>query len=100
MAESRSKGRTGRPYRRLRTRVIAEEDVCFRCGQPVDKSLPGTHRWGPSLEHKVPLSRGGDPLTRENVALSHLGCNAGYRDGRRITLREVPRRRYSPSRAW
>lgn len=96
----RSKGRAGRPYRRLRTRVIAEEDVCFRCGQQVDKSLPGTHRWGPSLDHDPPLSRGGVPVSRDHAHLSHLGCNAGYRDGRRITLREVPKRRYSASRAW
>jgi hypothetical protein len=96
----RSKGRTGRPYRRLRAWVIATYDDCYRCGRPVDKDLPGTHPWGPSLEHVVPLARGGDPASQDNAALSHLGCNAAYRDGRHITVRKAPLPRYTPSRAW
>ena len=30
----------GAARRRLRARVLAEEDTCWICGQPVDRSLP------------------------------------------------------------
>ncbi|MEV4158998.1 hypothetical protein [Nonomuraea dietziae] len=31
---ARSKGRTGRPWRRVRAQVLAESDVCWLCGHP------------------------------------------------------------------
>lgn len=93
-------GRGGRPYTRLLQWVKDNFDDCYRCGMPVDKSLPGTHPWGPSLEHKIPISRGGERLSKDNAALSHLRCNCAYRDGRAITVRVPPRPRYTPSRAW
>jgi hypothetical protein len=68
--------RSGRPWRRLRDQVLAEESHCFRCALPVDKAAaPRTSR-SASVDHLVDVSRGGAPLDRANVALSHLGCNA------------------------
>lgn len=97
-------GLSGRPYVRLRAWVMATYSDCYRCGGPVDKTLPGRHPWGPSLEHKVPRSKGGDPLSRDNAALSHLHCNVAYRDGRRIRVRTTQSARtlgrYAPSRQW
>lgn len=69
-------GRNGRPWRRLRERVLAEEASCFRCGEPVDKTLKGASRWAPSVDHIVALADGGAPLDRSNVALAHQGCNS------------------------
>lgn len=67
--------RTGHRWRQLRARVLDEEDVCYWCGLPVDKDLPGTHPAGPSVEHLLPLAQGGSLLDRDNVTLAHLGCN-------------------------
>lgn len=67
--------RVGRPWRRLREQVLAEETDCFRCGEPVDKNLPPNGRWSPSVDHVVDVSDGGAPLDRSNVRIAHHGCN-------------------------
>lgn len=63
--------------------IIARDggDRCYRCGQPGARSL----------EHKIPLSRGGtdDPA---NLAVSHLACNVAAAGG----LGERPRPRRAP----
>jgi hypothetical protein len=93
------RGHQGRQYQLCRAYALEHYDDCFRCGRPVDKLLSGRHLWGPTLDLKVPWSRGGT-ITPENSALSHNRCNAGYRDGRKLKLTVTPRARYSPSRAW
>lgn len=79
----RSKGRAGRPWRRMRAQVIATETHCARCGGWVDKRLRFPHPKSPSVDHTQPLGRGGAPLTRTNLRLMHLGCNSSKRDGHR-----------------
>jgi hypothetical protein len=97
------RGHTGGAYRSLRAWVLATYWDCLRCGLPVDKDLPGTDPSGPSLDLVLPWSKGGR-LTRDNSALSHLGCNARYRDGtpvRSVTTSRVRTRGlYAPSRNW
>lgn len=39
-----------------------------------DRSLPSMHPMAPSLDHKVPLSRGGAHV-ESNCALAHRICN-------------------------
>lgn len=64
---------TGAP---VRMTEIAERDRwrCHLCGTRVGKKIVWPHPRSPSLDHVVPLSKGGihDPA---NVALAHLGCN-------------------------
>jgi 5-methylcytosine-specific restriction endonuclease McrA len=56
---------------------IAERDGwrCSLCRQPVDPAVQWPDRLSPSLDHRVPISKGGahDP---SNVFLAHLGCNS------------------------
>lgn len=76
---------TGEPVRRA---AIAERDawVCHLCSEPVRPELAHPDPWSASLDHVVPLSRGGahDPA---NVRLAHLRCNV--RKGAAL-LEEVP----------
>lgn len=55
---------------------IAERDGwrCCLCLKPVSPAVKWPDSMSPSLDHLVPLSKGGvhDP---SNVALAHLGCN-------------------------
>lgn len=63
---------TGRPVRLTEIRE-RDKNRCHLCGDKVqDKAWP--HPLSPSLDHVVPLSRGGihDP---DNVRLAHLRCN-------------------------
>ncbi|MFJ3201006.1 HNH endonuclease [Streptomyces sp. NPDC086989] len=60
---------------------IAERDGwrCSLCSHPVDPAVTWPDSLSPSLDHRVPLSKGGahDP---SNVFLAHLGCNSSKGD--------------------
>ena len=47
---------------------------CAACGEPVDLDLAYPHRMSKSVDHTVPLSRGGIHAL-ENTRLMHLTCN-------------------------
>lgn len=55
---------------------IAERDgwTCHVCSRPVHMDVPWPNPASPSLDHVIPLCRGGlhDP---SNVRLTHLRCN-------------------------
>lgn len=77
----KKKAATGRPVRRG---VIAARDryTCGICFDPVSMDLQWPHPLSPSLDHVIPLTKGGmhDP---SNVQLAHLGCNTAK--GNRVT---------------
>jgi 5-methylcytosine-specific restriction endonuclease McrA len=55
---------------------VAERDgfICYLCQQPVDMNLPRNSRFGATLDHVTPISKGGaDHLN--NVRLAHWICN-------------------------
>ena len=55
---------------------IAERDGwrCHLCKKPVSKKHNGLHPKGPTIDHLVPVSAGGND-ERDNVALAHRDCN-------------------------
>lgn len=55
---------------------VCEESggVCCLCEKPVDMSLSGLDPWGPTVDHALPLSLGGND-TIDNVQLAHRTCN-------------------------
>ena len=81
-------GRDHRAYRRLKARErrrwerATQPPLCWRCGLEIDMSArhpdPGTF----TLDHVVPLARGGDLVDPLNVAPCHLSCNSSRGDGR------------------
>jgi 5-methylcytosine-specific restriction endonuclease McrA len=54
--------------------AIRDGQRCHLCRRLVDMALKGTAKWGPTIDHLVPVSRGGtnDPA---NLALAHRYCN-------------------------
>jgi 5-methylcytosine-specific restriction endonuclease McrA len=48
---------------------------CGICGQPVFKEFKHPHRFSASVDHKIPLARGGTNALG-NLQLAHLGCNS------------------------
>lgn len=79
----------GRPWQRLRRRVIAEESVCGLCGVEVDKTLRYPHPMSASVDLKVALSQGGSWRDRTNLSLAHLICNVRAQA-------KVPKRKRKP----
>ena len=62
-------------YRRNRKRIIAQQSVCAICGRPVDKELKIPHPMSPSVDHIIPVSKGGHPSDINNLQLTHWICN-------------------------
>lgn len=78
----------GHRRRELRKRVLAEETACGICGHPVDRTLRRTpdgkpHPLSPEVDEIIPVSRGGNPLDRDNVRLAHRICNQRRGNGSR-----------------
>lgn len=91
VASKRDRGTT---WNRKRDRIIRENDYCFICGDVVDKSLPGNDPMGPSIDHLIPVSKGGTD-DDENLYLAHLMCN------KRRGNKDIDEVRYTPqSRVW
>lgn len=73
------KKRVARERRRLeRDPALAK---CWICGEPIDMDLPVGHRLSFTLDHLVPISRGGDIDGDADPA--HLSCNSSRGDGRK-----------------
>lgn len=49
--------------------------ICQLCHEPVDRALRFPASGSASLDHIVPLARGGHHV-RANCQLAHLGCNS------------------------
>jgi len=64
---------------------IFERDgwMCGICSSPVDRSLEWPDPLSKSIDHIVPLAKGG-PHTPENTQCAHLACNV--RKGDRIAV--------------
>jgi 5-methylcytosine-specific restriction endonuclease McrA len=61
---------------RIAHEQLAERDGlnCYLCNEVIDMALPRTSKMGATIDHVVPLSRGGlDEL--DNLKLAHWTCN-------------------------
>ena len=87
----------GHRRNKVRRRVLAEEDTCWLCGQPVDKTLHYLEPGAPEVDEVVPVSLGGSPFDRNNCRLAHRLCNARRGNG---TKQPKPAPQIETSRAW
>ena len=67
-------------YYKNRKKILANEDVCAICGGAVDKTLPRYHPMSAEIDHIVPVSKGGDTVSIENMQLTHRKCNRAKSD--------------------
>lgn len=67
--------KVSKPHRISHERVIEEYGSnCFICGAAIDLDLPRTHRYGLTVDHLMPISKGGtDELG--NLRPAHWICN-------------------------
>lgn len=85
--------RNGRPYRRLCAAQRALGLPCWLCGQDIDYQADARHRLSFTVDHAVPLSKGGDLLNPANARSAHRACNS-----RRNNRLSIPQAR--ASRRW
>lgn len=74
-------------YEKNRKRVLATQDICGICGKPVDKSLKSPHPLSATVDHIIPIAKGGHPSDIENLQLAHRNCNRQKSD--KLTVREI-----------
>lgn len=62
-------------YERNRKRILATQEICALCGKPVDKKLKYPHPMCATVDHIIPVSKGGHPSSIDNLQLAHFSCN-------------------------
>jgi len=70
----RSPGNRG-AYEAARKKILATQTICGICGKPVDFSLKYPHPMSPTVDHIIPVSKGGHPSDLDNLQLAHRCCN-------------------------
>ena len=68
-------GEERRQFDKAKRRILLTQDICGICGQPVDKSLRYPHPLSPTIDHIIPLNKGGHPFDINNLQLAHFTCN-------------------------
>ena len=62
-------------FEKARARVLATQEICGICGKPVDFSYKHPHPLSPTVDHIIPVSKGGHPSDINNLQLAHRCCN-------------------------
>ena len=55
--------------------ILSTQSVCGICGKPVDKSLRYPDPMSPTVDHIIPVSKHGDPISLDNLQIAHRYCN-------------------------
>ena len=83
--------------------VLASQDICAICGKPVDKTIKPPHPLSASIDHIIPIAKGGHPADLSNLQLAHRACNRqkGTKLAPNIKKEDVdPNRDLPHSRNW
>ncbi|MFF9625434.1 HNH endonuclease [Streptomyces griseosporeus] len=86
--------RQGRPYRRLTTWLRAQRLPCWLCGHDINYDLDPRHPLSFTLDHLIPISRGGSLLDPANARAAHRRCNSSKGN------RSTPRPSKRPALRW
>ena len=55
--------------------ILKTQEVCGICGLPVDKSIKYPDPMSPTVDHIIPIAKGGHPSDLANLQLAHRCCN-------------------------
>lgn len=78
MANNRGMERYGvhrQAFEKAKKRILKEQCICGICGKPVDKTIKYPHPLSPTIDHIIPIDRGGHPSDISNLQLAHFKCN-------------------------
>lgn len=62
-------------YEKNRTYLLATRSTCAICGLFIDKSLKSPDPMSATVDHIIPIARGGHPSNMDNLQLTHRRCN-------------------------
>lgn len=76
-------------YERNKKRILATQEACGICGMPVDKTLKYPDPYSPTIDHIIPVSKGGHPSDINNLQLAHFKCNRLKSDKIKIDVQKI-----------
>lgn len=62
-------------YEAARKKILKTQTICGICGKPVDFSYKYPHPMSPTVDHIIPIAKGGHPSDINNLQLAHRCCN-------------------------
>lgn len=62
-------------YEAARKKILKTQTICGICGRPVDFSYKYPHPLSPTVDHIIPIAKGGHPSDIDNLQLAHRCCN-------------------------
>ena len=61
-------------FEAARLKILRTQTICGICGKPVDFSYKAPHPLSPTVDHIIPVSKGGHPSDISNLQLAHRCC--------------------------
>lgn len=77
-------------YERNKKIIFATQEFCAICGKRVDFSLKYPDRMCATVDHIVPVSKGGHPSDISNMQLAHFACNRAK--GNKLAKKKEPQK--------
>lgn len=71
---------TDQRYLKARKKILATAEICAICGQPLHPELKYPHPLSSTVDHIVPVARGGSNYDPANLQAAHLICNVKKSD--------------------
>ena len=62
-------------FQKAKKIIFSSQTICGICGRPVDFDKKFPDPWSATVDHIIPVAKGGDPASLENLQLAHLQCN-------------------------
>ena len=62
-------------FEKNRQVILHTQNICGICGKPVDFEFKYPHPLSPTVDHIVPIKKGGHPSELANLQLAHRWCN-------------------------
>lgn len=87
-------------FRKNKEIIYRTESVCWICGQPVDKSLKSPDPMSKTVDHRIPVSKGGHPSDLDNLRLAHRKCNREKSDKLFFEIKKPEEKKPDVTRDW
>lgn len=68
-------GRAKAAFQKAKRLIYSTQNTCAICGRAVNFDLTFPNPWSATLDHIIPVAKGGDPASIDNLQLAHLQCN-------------------------
>lgn len=76
-------------WERAKKTILTSQTNCGICGNPVDKSLKWPNPLCATVDHIIPVIKGGHPTDLHNLQLAHWCCNRQKSDKLAKQIREA-----------